>query len=74
MAETKDKSVDQSIDQTTQPVAAKSGELSDAELQKAAGGGASGSPFDIEQTANIGSQSSGAGAGKVTFNPFEITR
>ena len=26
--------------------------------------------FDIEQTLNIGSQSSGAGAGKVTFNPF----
>jgi type VI secretion system Hcp family effector len=30
--------------------------------------------FDIEQTLNIGSQSSGAGAGKVTFNPFQITR
>ncbi len=30
--------------------------------------------FDIEQTLNIGSQSSGAGAGKVTFNPFRITR
>jgi type VI secretion system secreted protein Hcp len=30
--------------------------------------------FDIEQTLNIGSQSSGAGAGKVTFNPFSITR
>jgi type VI secretion system secreted protein Hcp len=28
--------------------------------------------FDIEQTLNIGSQSSGAG--KVTFNPFSITR
>jgi hypothetical protein len=27
-----------------------------------------------EVTANIGSQSSGAGAGKVTFNPFSITR
>ena len=26
--------------------------------------------FDIEQVLNIGSQSSGAGAGKVTFNPF----
>jgi type VI protein secretion system component Hcp len=30
--------------------------------------------FDIEQTLNIGAQSSGAGAGKVTFNPFQITR
>jgi type VI secretion system secreted protein Hcp len=30
--------------------------------------------FDIEQTLNIGSQGSGAGAGKVTFNPFSITR
>jgi type VI secretion system Hcp family effector len=30
--------------------------------------------FDIEQTLTIGSQSFGAGAGKVTFNPFSITR
>jgi len=30
--------------------------------------------FDVEQTLNIGSQSSGAGAGKITFNPFTITR
>ena len=30
--------------------------------------------FDIEQTLSIGSQSGGAGAGKVTFNPFSITR
>jgi type VI secretion system secreted protein Hcp len=30
--------------------------------------------FDIEQTLNIGSQSSGSGAGKVTFNPFTITK
>ena len=30
--------------------------------------------FDIEQVLNIGSQSSGAGAGKVTFNPFQVTR
>lgn len=30
--------------------------------------------FDIEQQLNIGSQSKGAGAGKVTFNPFSITR
>jgi type VI protein secretion system component Hcp len=28
---------------------------------------------NIEQTLNIGSQSSGAGAGKVTFNPFTVT-
>jgi type VI secretion system secreted protein Hcp len=30
--------------------------------------------FDIEQILNIGSQSSGSGAGKITFNPFSITR
>jgi type VI secretion system Hcp family effector len=30
--------------------------------------------FDMEQTLQIGSQSSGAGAGKITFNPFSITR
>ena len=30
--------------------------------------------FDIEQVLNIGSQSSGVGAGKVTFNPFSFSR
>jgi type VI protein secretion system component Hcp len=35
-------------------------ELSDRQLDQVAGG--------------IGSQSTGAGAGKVTFNPFSITR
>jgi type VI protein secretion system component Hcp len=35
-------------------------ELSDQQLDQVAGG--------------IGSQSTGAGAGKVTFNPFSITR
>ena len=30
--------------------------------------------FDIEQILSIGSQTSGSGAGKVTFNPFSITR
>ena len=29
--------------------------------------------FDIEQTLNIGSQSTGVGAGKVTFNPLSIS-
>ena len=29
---------------------------------------------DIEQQLNIGSQSTGAGAGKVQFNPFRITK
>jgi hypothetical protein len=38
------------------------GELTEKDLVRAAGG--------IEQTLNIGSQSSGAGAGKITFNPF----
>jgi hypothetical protein len=36
-------------------------ELNSAELEKVAAGA-------------IGSQSTGAGAGKVTFNPFSITR
>jgi type VI secretion system secreted protein Hcp len=30
--------------------------------------------FDIEQTLSIGSQSTGAGTGRVQFNPFSITR
>lgn len=30
--------------------------------------------FDVEQTLSIGSASTGAGAGKITFNPFSITR
>jgi type VI protein secretion system component Hcp len=30
--------------------------------------------FDAVQVLNIGSQSTGAGAGKVTFNPFTVTR
>lgn len=30
--------------------------------------------FGVEQTLNIGSQATGAGAGKITFNPFSITR
>jgi type VI secretion system secreted protein Hcp len=30
--------------------------------------------FDLEQTLGIGSQSTGAGIGKVQFNPFSITR
>jgi hypothetical protein len=54
------------IDKSKQPSAAPTepgkGELSEQELDKVAGG--------IEQVLNIGSQSSGAGAGKVTFNPF----
>ena len=29
---------------------------------------------EVEQTLNIGSQSTGAGAGKVTFNPLHITK
>jgi hypothetical protein len=42
--------------------------LTDADLDQVTGGGGT------EQSLNIGSQSSGAGAGKVTFNPFSITR
>ncbi|MBV9756167.1 MAG: type VI secretion system tube protein Hcp [Alphaproteobacteria bacterium] len=30
--------------------------------------------FDIEQALNIGSQSSGIGAGRITFNPLSFTR
>lgn len=39
---------------------AKPEQLSDSEIEKVAGG--------------TGSQSTGAGAGKVTFNPFSINR
>jgi hypothetical protein len=48
----------------------------DAEVQGFGGGvfEISDFSFDIEQTLNIGSQSSGAGAGKIKFNPFQITR
>jgi len=45
----------------------KTEELSQEDLAKASGG-------DNEQTLSIGSHSSGAGSGKVTFNPFPITR
>jgi type VI secretion system secreted protein Hcp len=30
--------------------------------------------FDVEQTLNLSSQSSGAGAGKIQFNPFKVSR
>ena len=49
-------------------------ELSEHDLDQASGGAGESFSFDIEQTLNIGSQSTGAGAGKVTFNPFSITR
>jgi hypothetical protein len=51
-------------------------ELSDGELALVTGG-TTPTPmpsFDIELTLSIYSQSTGAGAGKVTFNPFSITR
>jgi bacteriocin-like protein len=40
-------------------------ELTDQELAEVSGG-----TFDIEQVLAVGAQSSGTGAGKVTFNPF----
>jgi hypothetical protein len=42
------------------------GEPTEKGLANVAGG--------IEQMLNIGSQSLGAGAGKITFNPFSVTR
>lgn len=30
--------------------------------------------FDVEQTINMSSQSSGVGAGKIAFNPFKVSR
>jgi hypothetical protein len=62
MADAEDKAVEQNKQQATHPVSPKTGEISDAEMENVAGG--------IEQVLNIGSQSSGTGAGKVTFNPF----
>lgn len=48
-------------------------------LEKYAGGGSVTLPveafsFDVEQTLNIGAQGTGAGAGKIVFNPFSVTR
>ena len=45
-------------------------ELSEQDLNKVSGG----ESFDLEQVLNIGSQSTGTGAGKIGFNPFSITR
>jgi len=47
-----------------QETADSEGQLAEKDLAQVAGGS-----FEIEQVLNIGSQSSGAGAGKVTFNP-----
>jgi hypothetical protein len=44
-------------------------ELSEQDLNKVSGG----ESFDLEQVLNIGSQSTGTGAGKIAFNPFSIT-
>jgi hypothetical protein len=44
-----------------------SSEIAETELEKVVGG-------DGNTTPTVGSQSSGAGAGKITFNPFSITR
>ena len=44
-------------------------ELTGSELQ-AVVGGVSTARSNIQQVLSIGSQSSGAGAGKITFNPF----
>jgi type VI protein secretion system component Hcp len=50
--------------------------LSEAQLDQVSGGtGPGGQQLQqTEPTLSIGSQSTGAGAGKVTFNPFSITR
>jgi len=46
-------------------------ELTENQLDTVSGGLApSDYSFDVEKVLSIGSQSSGAGAGKVTFNPF----
>jgi hypothetical protein len=48
---------------------AKPRELTCSELQ-AVVGGVSTPRSNIQQVLSVGSQSSGAGAGKITFNPF----
>ena len=55
-------SITANSDQAAAQTKVVKGELSEQDLAKVRGG--------IEQVLNIGSQSSGAGAGKVTFNPF----
>jgi hypothetical protein len=52
-------------------------EISDAALEKVTGGDGNNGATTTTTTStsgNIGSQSTGAGAGKITFNPFSITR
>jgi hypothetical protein len=55
-------------------------EVADADLDQVRGGDATNAlpavqaPAEDAGAQNIGSQSSGAGAGKITFNPFSITR
>jgi hypothetical protein len=63
MADAKDKSIEQNKQQATHPVSPKTGEISDAEMEKVAAGG-------TEQPVTTGSATSGAGAGKVTFKEF----
>ncbi len=54
-----------------QAVPAKTGEVSDAELEKMAGGEPGEEvTFEIEQAQTIGTSSAGVGAGKVTFQPI----
>jgi hypothetical protein len=69
MSKKQDKAAAEQSKMTKSPLVGND-ELSSHDLEKVSGGSA----FDIEQTLNIGSQSTGAGAGKVTFNPFSITR
>jgi hypothetical protein len=67
----------------------KTAEISDQDLDQVVGGDATNALPAVQnnalpavqnnalpavQSLGIGSQSSGAGAGKVTFNPFSITR
>lgn len=54
MAEAKDNFVDRKIEKATHPVAAKPGEVSDAELEKVVGGEVSDYSFDVEQVLNVG--------------------
>jgi bacteriocin-like protein len=57
----KDTKNPQSAPQKEDPTTKKNDELQEDELNKVTGG--------IEQNLSLGSHSTGAGAGKVTFNP-----
>jgi len=59
---------------TNNSVTSENRELTDDELNAASGGIIFVGGEPVAPTQNISSATGGAGAGKITFNPFSITR